>query len=208
MLPNDQRTITHFDLDTFFVSVERLRNSRLMGKPVIVGGMSDRSVVASCSYETRYFGVYAGRPMKIARQPCQKAIVLRGDIEAYSKYSTAVTQVIAAKAPVYEKLFIDEHYLDVSGTNRFHGTWQWTNEFRNLIIKKTSLSISFGLSINKTVSKIATDQAKPNGKLQVCSAEVKPFLAPLSIKKIPGVGQKSNLVTSLKSGSSQAFTLL
>ncbi|QNF35639.1 DNA polymerase IV [Adhaeribacter swui] len=191
MLLNDQRTIAHFDLDTFFVSVERLRNSQLMGKPVIVGGMSDRGVVASCSYETRYFGVHAGMPMKMARQLCQEAIVLRGDMEAYSKYSTDVTQVIAAKAPVYEKSSIDEHYLDVSGMDRFHGTWQWTNELRNLIIKETGLPISFGLSINKTVSKIATGQAKPNGKMQVRSAEVKPFLAPLSIKKIPGVGQKN-----------------
>ncbi|QMU30538.1 DNA polymerase IV [Adhaeribacter radiodurans] len=188
---NDQRTIAHFDLDTFFVSVERLRNSQLVGKPVIVGGMSDRGVVASCSYETRYFGVHAGMPMKMARQLCQEAIVLRGDMEAYSDYSTKVTEVIAAKAPVYEKSSIDEHYLDVSGMDRFYGTWQWTNELRNLIIKETGLPISFGLSINKTVSKIATGQAKPNGKLQVRSAEVKPFLAPLSIKKIPGVGQKN-----------------
>lgn len=191
MSVNVNRTIAHFDLDTFFVSVERKRNSQLTGKPVIIGGLSDRGVVASCSYETRYYGVHAGMPMKMARQLCSEAIVLRGDMEAYSNYSALVTQVIAAQAPVYEKASIEEHYLDVSGMDKFFGTWQWTNELRNTIIRETGLPISCGLSVNKTVSKIATGQAKPNGRLQVSSTEVKPFLAPLSIRKIPGVGQKN-----------------
>lgn len=191
MLGKDSRTIAHFDLDTFFVSVERLRNTQLAGKPIIIGGLSDRGVVASCSYETRYFGVHAGMPMKMARQLCAEALVMRGDMEAYSKYSHDVTQVIADRAPIYEKASIDEHYLDVSGMDKFHGTWQWTNELRQTIMKETGLPISFGLSVNKTVSKIATGQAKPNGALQVLLPEVKPFLAPLSIRKIPGVGQKN-----------------
>ncbi|GAB2536506.1 DNA polymerase IV [Rufibacter soli] len=191
MLVTDNRTIAHLDLDTFFVSVERLRNTQLQHKPIIIGGLSDRGVVASCSYETRFFGVHAGMPMKMARQLCAEAIVLRGDMEAYSKYSKDVTQVIADKAPLYEKASIDEHYLDVSGMDKFVGTWKWTNELRSTIIKETGLPISFGLSVNKTVSKIATGQAKPNGALQVCPQEVKTFLAPLSIKKIPGVGQKN-----------------
>jgi DNA polymerase IV len=191
MLVTDNRTIAHLDLDTFFVSVERLRNTQLQHKPIIIGGLSDRGVVASCSYETRFFGVHAGMPMKMARQLCAEAIVLRGDMEAYSKYSNDVTQVIADKAPLYEKASIDEHYLDVSGMDKFVGTWKWTNELRSTIIKETGLPISFGLSVNKTVSKIATGQAKPNGALQVCPQEVKTFLAPLSIKKIPGVGQKN-----------------
>ncbi|AKQ45465.1 DNA polymerase IV [Rufibacter radiotolerans] len=191
MLVTDNRTIAHLDLDTFFVSVERLRNTQLQQKPIIIGGLSDRGVVASCSYETRFFGVHAGMPMKMARQLCSEAIVLRGDMEAYSDYSNKVTQVIADKAPLYEKASIDEHYLDVSGMDKFVGTWKWTNELRSTIMKETGLPISFGLSVNKTVSKIATGQAKPNGALQVCQAEVKPFLAPLSIRKIPGVGQKN-----------------
>ena len=191
MLLTGNRTIAHLDLDTFFVSVERLRNAQLHAKPIIIGGISDRGVVASCSYETRYFGVHAGMPMKMARQLCSEAIILRGDMEAYSKYSNDVTQVIAANAPVYEKASIDEHYLDISGMDKFFGTWQWTNELRNTIIKETGLPISVGLSVNKTVSKIATGQAKPNGALQVCQEQVKPFLAPLSIRKIPGVGQKN-----------------
>ena len=188
---NDQRTIAHLDLDTFFVSVERLRNSQLQDMPIIIGGTSDRGVVASCSYETRFFGVHAGMPMKMARQLCSEAIILRGDMEAYSKYSADVTQIIAEKAPVYEKASIDEHYLDVSGMDRFFGTWQWMQELRNTIINNTGLPISFGLSVNKTVSKIVTGQAKPNGALHICQEEVKPFLAPLSIRKIPGVGQKN-----------------
>ncbi|WP_026464387.1 DNA polymerase IV [Adhaeribacter aquaticus] len=191
MIVADNRTIAHLDLDTFFVSCERLRNAALKDKPIIIGGLSDRGVVASCSYETRFYGVHAGMPMKMARQLCSEAIVMRGDIEAYSNCSNLVTQVIANKAPVYEKASIDEHYLDVSGMDKFYGTWQWTNELRNEVIRETGLPISFGLSINKTVSKIATGQAKPNGAKQVCQPEVKPFLAPLSIKKIPGVGQKN-----------------
>ncbi|WP_192820861.1 DNA polymerase IV [Rufibacter sp. LB8] len=191
MLVQDKRTIAHLDLDTFFVSVERLRNTQLQNKPIIIGGLSDRGVVASCSYETRFFGVHAGMPMKMARQLCSEALVLRGDMEAYSEHSQKVTQVIADRAPVYEKASIDEHYLDVTGMDRFHGTWQWTNELRQTIMKETGLPISFGLSVNKTVSKIATGQAKPNGALQVSAPEVKPFLAPLSIRKIPGVGQKN-----------------
>ncbi|TXK36851.1 DNA polymerase IV [Pontibacter qinzhouensis] len=191
MIETDSRTIAHLDLDTFFVSVERLRNTQLNNKPIIIGGLSDRGVVASCSYETRYFGVHAGMPMKMARQLCSEAQVLRGDMEAYSKYSHLVTQVIADKAPLYEKASIDEHYLDVSGMDKFFGTWKWTNELRDTIMKETGLPISFGLSVNKTVSKIATGQAKPNGKLQVTQEKVKPFLAPLSIRKIPGVGQKN-----------------
>ncbi|WP_210465039.1 DNA polymerase IV [Rufibacter roseolus] len=191
MLLTENRTVAHLDLDTFFVSVERLRNTQLQHKPIIIGGLSDRGVVASCSYETRFFGVHAGMPMKMARQLCSEAIVLRGDMEAYSQHSHKVTQIIADKAPVYEKASIDEHYLDVTGMDKFVGTWKWTNELRSTIMKETGLPISFGLSVNKTVSKIATGQAKPNGALQVCQEEVKPFLAPLSIRKIPGVGQKN-----------------
>ncbi|GAA4297354.1 DNA polymerase IV [Nibribacter koreensis] len=191
MVVADNRIIAHLDLDTFFVSVERLRNAQLKDQPVIIGGLSDRGVVASCSYETRFYGVHAGMPMRMAKQLCSEAIVLRGDMEAYSKYSNDVTSVIASQAPVYEKASIDEHYLDVSGMDKFFGTWQWTNELRQTIMKETGLPISFGLSVNKTVSKIATGQAKPNGALQVSKEQVKPFLAPLSIKKIPGVGQKN-----------------
>ena len=185
------RTIVHLDLDTFFVSVERLVNSLLIGKPVIIGGMSDRGVVAGCSYEARQFGVHSAMPMRMARQLCGDAIVIRGDSEQYSKYSSLVTEIIAEKAPLYEKASIDEHYLDITGMDRFFGSLKWTHELRERIIKESGLPISFGLSINKTVSKIATTEAKPNGELYIPGEKIKPFLFPLSIRKIPMVGKQS-----------------
>ncbi|HNV50688.1 MAG: DNA polymerase IV [Bacteroidales bacterium] len=188
---NDRRTVVHFDLDTFFVSVERLLNSSLTGKPVIVGGVSDRSVVAGCSYEARRFGVHSAMPMKLALNLCRDAIVIRGDMEQYTKYSRMVTEIIAESAPIYEKASIDEHYLDITGMDRFFGSMKWTHELRQRIIKETGLPISVGLSVNKTVSKIATGEAKPNGELQVILPHVKPFLAPLSIRKIPMIGLKT-----------------
>ena len=188
---DDKRTIVHLDLDTFFVSVERLKNSSLNGRPVMIGGLSDRSVVASCSYETRKFGVHSGMPMKLARRLCSQAVVIRGDMESYSNFSRMVSEVIREKAPLYEKASIDEHYLDITGMDRFFGSLKWTKELRESITEHTGLPISFGLSVNKTVSKIATNEAKPNGLLEVQRLQVPCFLAPLSIRKIPMLGQKS-----------------
>ena len=185
------RNIVHLDLDTFFVSVERLIRPELVGKPVIIGGTSDRGVVASCSYEARKFGIHSAMPMKMARALCGDAILVRGDMELYAKYSHTVTEIIAEKAPVYEKASIDEHYLDVTGMDRFFGLQKWSHELRESIIKNTGLPISYGLSVNKTVSKIATGQAKPNGELYVDRDAVQPFLAPLSIRKIPMIGEKT-----------------
>ncbi len=185
------RNIVHMDLDTFFVSVERLQNSKLKGIPVIIGGGSDRGVVASCSYEARSFGVHSAMPMKLARSLCSEAVVIRGDMELYSKYSGMVTDIIAENAPVYEKASIDEHYIDITGMDRFFGSYKWTHELRQRIIRETGLPISCGLSVNKTVSKIATGEAKPNGEREVGSQLIKPFLSPLSIRKIPMVGQQT-----------------
>jgi len=185
------RTIVHMDLDTFFVAVERLMNSQLIGKPVIVGGFSDRSVVSSCSYEARRFGVHSAMPMKMARMLCPDATVVRGDMEQYTRYSNMVTDVIAESAPVYEKASIDEHYLDITGMDRFFGSVKWTHELRQRIISETGLPISLGLSVNKTVCKIATGEAKPNGELEIPVERVIPFLGPLSINKIPGIGEKT-----------------
>lgn len=185
------RTIVHMDLDTFFVSVERLVNPVLVGKPVIIGGISDRGVVASCSYEARRYGVHSAMPMRMAKQLCSQAVYIRGDMDLYSRYSRLVTEVIAESAPLYEKTSVDEHYLDLTGMDRFFGCYKWTHELRERIIRNTGLPISFGLSGNKTVSKIATGQAKPNGELQVLTREVNNFLDPLSIRKIPMVGETS-----------------
>ena len=203
---NIERTVLHLDLDTFFVSVERLRNSRLNGKPMIIGGISDRGVVASCSYEARKYGVSSAMPMKMARTLCPDAIIIRGDMESYSNYSDIVTEIIAEKAPVYEKSSIDEHYIDITGMDRFYGCYKWSHELRQLIIKETGLPISTGLSVNKTVSKIATGEAKPNGEIEVKKEIVLPFLDPLSIIKIPMIGQKT--YHSLRSmGIATIFTL-
>ncbi len=189
--PGDNRSIVHMDLDTFFVSVERLGNSRLNGLPVIIGGMSDRGVVAGCSYEARTFGVHSAMPMRMARALCPDAVVIRGDMEQYTRYSNMVTAIIAEEAPVYEKASIDEHYLDITGMDRFFGSVKWSHELRQRIIRETGLPISLGLSVNKTVSKIATGQAKPNGELEIPRERVMPFLSPLSISKIPGIGEKT-----------------
>ncbi|MCD4788895.1 MAG: DNA polymerase IV [Bacteroidales bacterium] len=200
------RCIVHLDLDTFFVSVERLMNRNLIGKPIIIGGTSDRGVVASCSYEARQFGVHSAMPMKMARTLCDHAIVIRGDMDQYSKYSKIVTEIITEKAPVCEKASIDEHYLDITGMDRFFGNLKWSHELRQKIINETGLPISFGVSINKTVSKIATGEAKPNGLLQIPQQCVQPFLNPLSIRKIPMIGNKTyHLLRSM--GISTIMTL-
>jgi DNA polymerase IV len=130
-------------------------------------------------------------PMKMARLLCADAIVIRGDMDLYSKYSHTVTDIIAETAPVYEKASIDEHYIDVTGMERFFGTLKWTQELRQRIIRETGLPISCGLSVNKTVSKIATGVAKPNGERYVPKPEIYTFLEPLPIKTIPGVGEKT-----------------
>lgn len=185
----DNRQILHMDLDTFFVSCERLLDSRLIGKPILIGGTSDRGVVASCSYEARQFGIHSAMPMKLARQLCPEAIVLRGDAGTYSKFSDTVTDIIKESVPLYEKSSVDEFYIDLTGMDRFFGCFKLASELRQRIIKEAGLPISFGLSINKTVSKIATDQAKPNNQMQVQKGMEKPFLSPLPVNKIPMVGE-------------------
>jgi DNA polymerase-4 len=183
------RVVVHMDLDTFFVSVERLKDSRLMHKPVLVGGTGDRAVVASCSYEARAFGVHSAMPMRQAKMLCPEAIIVRGDYEHYSKYSNMVTEIIHEKVPLYEKSSIDEFYIDMTGMDKFFGTYTYVQELRNRVIKETGLPLSFGLSENKTVSKVATGEAKPNNHLKIEYGIEKSFLAPLSVRKIPMVGE-------------------
>ncbi|MEN8817545.1 MAG: DNA polymerase IV [Nonlabens sp.] len=187
---NDKH-IMHLDLDTFYVSVERKIDSRLKARPLLVGGTSDRGVVAACSYETRGYGVHSGMSMKLARQLCPEAVVIRGNAGTYSKHSDEVTEIIKEQTPLFEKSSIDEFYADLTGMDRFYGCYKFATEMRNKIIKETGLPISFGLSINKVVSKIATGEAKPNNQLLIDYGTEKSFLAPLSIKKIPQVGDKT-----------------
>ena len=183
-----ERAIVHMDLDTFFVSCERLIESKLNGVPVIIGG-GDRGVVASCSYEARYFGVRSAMPIKMAMKLCPQAKIIRGDYERYYKFSKEVTEIIQEKVPVLEKASIDEFYMDLSGMDQFFGCYQWTKEIAESVTKNTGLPISFALSTNKTVSKIGTGESKPVGRLDIPAQNIKPFLNPLSVRKIPMVGE-------------------
>lgn len=185
------KTILHLDLDTFFVSVERRLDSRLKGKPILVGGLSDRGVVAACSYETRGYGIHSGMPMKMAKELCPEAIRIKGNAGTYSKHSDLVTEIIKEHVPLFEKSSIDEFYADLTGMDRFYGSYKYASEIRQKIISETGLPISFGLSVNKIVSKVATGEAKPNNQLKIDYGLEKTFLAPLSIKKIPMVGDKT-----------------
>ena len=189
MSDHTPRNILHMDLDTFFVSCERLLDDKLKAKPVLVGGTSDRGVVAACSYEARQFGIHSAMPMRLAKQLCPEAIVVRGNSATYTKFSRTVTEIIQQEVPVFEKSSIDEFYIDLTGMDRFFGSQKLAGALRQKIIKETGLPISFGLSANKTVSKIATGQAKPNNEISVIQGQEKPFLAPLSVGKIPMVGK-------------------
>ena len=185
------KSIMHMDLDTFFVSCERLIDSRLNGRPVLIGGTSDRGVVASCSYEARRFGIHSAMPMRMAKQLCPEAVILRGNSGTYTKFSKLVTDIIKEEVPLYEKASIDEFYMDLTGMDRFFGCQKLASELRTKIIRESGLPISLGLSMNKTVSKIATGEAKPNNEISIISGTEKLFLAPLSVKKIPMVGDKT-----------------
>lgn len=187
-----QRYIAHFDLDSFFVSVEMLLDPSLLGKAVIVGGSRDRGVVTTCSYEARKFGVRSAMPMRKAMELCPHAIIVKSSYGQYAKYSAWVTNIIAANAPLYEKASIDEFYIDLTGMDTFFNPLDWTIKLRQTIMDETGLPISFGLATNKLVAKIATDEAKPNGYLFVTPGKEKEFLAPLPVEKLGGVGKKSH----------------
>ncbi len=190
MSVTDNRAIVHMDLDSFFVSVERLKDPSLIGKPIAIGG-NQRGVVASCSYEARKYGVHSAMPSVKAKRLCPDIIFVKHDMLAYSQYSRMVTDIIARESPLFEKSSIDEFYIDISGMEKFFGSWKWACELKQKIVQETGLPISFGLSVNKIVSKIATREAKPNGQLHVLAGTEKAFLAPLAIGKIPHLGKKS-----------------
>jgi len=183
------RAVLHLDLDAFFASVEVLRNSALRGKPLLIGGRSGRGVVASCSYEARAYGIHSAMPMRTALQRCPDAVVLRGDMEAYSRYSRLITEIIAEEAPLFEKASIDEFYLDLTGMDRYFGCWHWSRTLRQKIMRESGLPLSLGLSVNKLVSKVGAGEAKPNGEQLVENGAEKAFLAPLPVRKLPAVGQ-------------------
>jgi DNA polymerase-4 len=184
--------IAHFDLDSFFVSVEIQNNPSLKGKPVLVGGY-ERGVVAACSYEARKFGIHSAMPMKKAIQLCPHAIVTNASRRDYSKFSRWVTDIIAEKVPLFEKASIDEFYCDMTGMDKYFGVSKYTRELREEIIKRTGLPISCGLSSAKFISKMATNEAKPNGFLEIPHGKEKEFLWPLAVEKINGVGKQTEI---------------
>ncbi|HSK13194.1 MAG TPA: DNA polymerase IV [Phnomibacter sp.] len=191
MFISPHRTIAHLDLDAFFVSVECLKNPALRGRPLLVGGHSDRAVVAACSYEARRFGVHSAMPMKLARRLCPQATIISGDMESYSKYSRTVTEIIADKVPQFEKASVDEFYIDMTGMDKFFGCSLYAKELKQTITRETGLPISYALAANKLISKVATGEAKPNGQLEIPFGNEKLFLAPLPVEKLPMVGPKT-----------------
>jgi DNA polymerase-4 len=184
----DNRSIAHFDLDAFYVHVEYLRNTRLRGKPIAVGGHSDRGVIASCSYEARKFGVHSAMPTRLAKRLCPELIIIRGDMDSYSRFSNIVTEIIQSEVPLFEKSSIDEFYIDMTGMDKFFGISRFVQQLRKKIIKESGLSISHALATNKLISKVATNECKPDGQIEIKPGNEKLFLAPLPIEKMPMIG--------------------
>lgn len=164
----------------------------MKGKPIIVGGDGQRGIVAACSYEARKYGIQSAMPAMTAKRLCPHALFIRGSYQEYSQYSRMVTQLIAEAVPVYEKASIDEFYVDLTGMDRFFTISRYTRELRQKIMKETGLPISYGLSTSKLVSKMATNEAKPNGFLEVAAGKETLFLWPLTVDKIPMVGKQTH----------------
>lgn len=183
--------IAHIDLDSFFVSVERLLNPDLVGKPVIVGGTSSRGVVCSASYEARKFGVHSAMPTAQAAKLCPSAVFVWSGPSEYHKYSRMVTDIILSKIPVVEKASIDEFYLDLTGMDKYFPVFPYLFDLKKQIRLETGLPISFALASNKLISKIATNEAKPDGEIEIPAGTEQAYLAPMPMGKIPGCGQKT-----------------
>jgi DNA polymerase-4 len=183
--------ILHVDMDAFFVSVELLSRSDLRGKPVVVGGRADeRGVVSAASYEARKYGIHSAMPLRTAGRLCPHAVFLDGDHAKYGKWSDRVAAILAKYSPVVEMVSIDEAYLDLSGTQRLHGSpMAAAHRLLSEITETTGLPCSGGLAATRLVAKVASDQAKPRGLLWVPAGSEERFLAPLGVRKIPGIGE-------------------
>lgn len=191
MLAYDYRHIAHLDLDTFFVAVEHLRNPKLIGKPVLIGGSNARGVVASCSREARRFGIHSGMPMYKALNLCRESIVVKSDYEAYSKASALVTEIVKDSVPMFEKASIDEFYIDLTGMDKYYGCYKFTGELQRKVNRESGLPVSWAVASNKLISKVATNEVKPKGQIEIPFGFEKPYLAPLSVMKLPGVGKET-----------------
>ncbi len=185
------RHIAHLDMDDFYVSVERLRNAKLAGRPVLIGGNGDRGIVAACSSEAAKFGIYPSLPMRTALRLCKYATVVKADYEEYSKQSKLITEVIRDSVPLVEKSAMDQFYIDLTGMDKFFGCVKFTGELKKKVLRESGLASTYGLASNKMVSKVAAGQVSPNGQLEIPFGNEKGFLAPLSVVKIPGVGKET-----------------
>ncbi len=185
------RTFFHVDMDAFFVSVEELFDPSLAGKPVVVGGQSNqRGVVSAASYAARKFGVHSAMPLRTAYRLCPQAIFVDGHPERYRDYSRKVYKVLKSFSPQVDMASVDEAYMDITGTERLHGPpLSAAHRLHNAIKRETALNCSIGIAAARMVAKVASDQAKPNGVLWVLPGEEARFLAPLDVRKIPGVGK-------------------
>jgi DNA polymerase-4 len=186
------RTIFHIDLDAFFVTVEQVLNPSLRNKPVIVGGRpGGRGVVASASYECRKFGVHAAMPLARAQRLCPQAIFLTGNYRKYGEFSDKFMSILSGYSPCMEPGGLDEAYLDVTGCENF-GSWRnLALAMKERIKKETGLVASVGIAPCKVVAKVASDLSKPDGLIEVLPGQEKTFLAPLAVRKLPGVGEKT-----------------
>ncbi|HKD72365.1 MAG TPA: DNA polymerase IV [Candidatus Acidoferrum sp.] len=184
-------TILHVDMDSFFVSVELLERPELRGKPVVVGGRPDqRGVVSSASYEARKYGIHSAMPLRTAGRLCPHATFIDGHHEKYSEWSDRVASILAKFSPIVEMTSIDEAYLDLGGTERLHGPpLAAADKVLRSITQSTALPCSGGLATTRLVAKVASDQAKPRGLVWVAPGMEARFLAPLPIRKIPGIGE-------------------
>jgi DNA polymerase-4 len=184
-------SILHVDMDAFFVSVELLERPELRGKPVVVGGRPDqRGVVTAASYEARKYGVHSAMPLRTAGRLCPHAVFLDGHHAKYGEWSDRVATILAKFSPIVEMVSIDEAYLDLSGTQRLHGPpLAAADELLRTITRTTGLPCSAGLATTRLVAKVASDQAKPRGLLWVAPGQEARFLAPLPVRKIPGIGE-------------------
>lgn len=189
MVTEVKRQILHLDLDAFFVAVEQRRHPALKDRPVIIGGDERRGVVASCSYEARKYGVHSAMPLYKARQLCPQAVVVPCDGKAYAEASEEVTQIMREEVPVLEKASVDEFYCDLTGMERFFGCVRHAQKLRDRIINETGLPVSGGLASGKTFAKMATDEAKPNGFMEVPYGKERDFLRDKPVQKIPMVGE-------------------